>query len=372
MQNLIQKEENPRYLSEQIITYIGNKRTLLPFIGKALSQVQKKLNTTKLKTFDVFSGSGIVSRYLKQYSSLLITNDLEEYARIINCCYLSNSYNRDENLLKDFFNEISHLLVEEKLSPGLISNHYAPKNDETINKGERVFYTQRNAQYLDTARTLISKMPIQYQPFFLAPLFSEASIHANTSGVFKGFYKNKETGIGKFGGHKGDALSRITGDIILPYPVFSNFDCEVTICSGDSSKIAQTLPEVDLAYLDPPYNQHPYGSNYFMLNLLASYNLPEHISPVSGIPVNWNRSQYNKKNHAFAELDSLVENLKAKFLVVSFNSEGFISRIEMEKLLTRHGKLDVIEIPYNTFRGSRNLGNRNIHVTEYLYIVEKN
>ncbi|MDR0684304.1 MAG: DNA adenine methylase [Spirochaetaceae bacterium] len=38
--------------------------------------------------------------------------------------------------------------------------------------------------------------------------------------------------------------------------------------NGDSNKIINNIPEVDLAYLDPPYNQHPYGSNYFMLNLI--------------------------------------------------------------------------------------------------------
>lgn len=371
MQELTQNEENPGYLSEQLITYIGNKRSLLPFIGKAFAQVQKRLGKKKLTTFDVFSGSGIVSRYLKQYSSHLIANDLEEYARIINTCYLSNTEQRNELHLRERYEELMFSLADEKLCPGLISKHYAPQNDKDIQKGERVFYTQRNAQYLDTARNFISKMPCEYQAFFLSPLFSEASIHANTSGVFKGFYKNKYTGIGQFGGHKADALSRITGNIVLPYPVFSNFDCEVTICAGDSAHIALQVPEVDLAYLDPPYNQHPYGSNYFMLNLLARNELPQHISHVSGIPANWNRSAYNKKQHAFAELNSLVETLKAKFLVISFNSEGFISRPEMETLLTRHGKLTVIEIPYNTFRGSRNLGNRKIHVTEYLYIVEK-
>ena len=48
--------ENREYLSEQLITYLGNKRSLLPFIGEAVSSVQKKLNKPKLRFFDVFSG----------------------------------------------------------------------------------------------------------------------------------------------------------------------------------------------------------------------------------------------------------------------------------------------------------------------------
>lgn len=189
MQKLTQNEENPRYLSDQLITYIGNKRSLLPFMGKAFAQVQERLGKKKLTTFDVFSGSGIVSRYLKQYSSHLISNDLEEYARIINTCYLSNNSQRNELDLQSIYEELMFSLADEKLSPGLISTHYAPTNDADIQKGERVFYTQRNAQYLDTARNFISKMPAPYQPFFLAPLFSEASIHANTSVFLKVFIK---------------------------------------------------------------------------------------------------------------------------------------------------------------------------------------
>ncbi|MBR5185464.1 MAG: DNA adenine methylase, partial [Akkermansia sp.] len=82
--------ENPRFLQEQIITYLGNKRRLLDFIGRAVVQVRERLGGRQLRSFDAFSGSGIVSRFLKQHSSLLYTNDLEDYSRILNTCYLSN------------------------------------------------------------------------------------------------------------------------------------------------------------------------------------------------------------------------------------------------------------------------------------------
>jgi adenine-specific DNA-methyltransferase len=225
--------------------------------------------------------------------------------------------------------------------------------------------------YIDTIRQLINNIPENYKKYFLAPLLSEASIHANTSGVFKGFYKNRETGIGQFGGINQDALFRITGDIVLPFPVFSNFETDTLIYNGDSNNIIKELPEVDLAYLDPPYNQHPYGSNYFMLNLILDYKLPENISKISGIPNNWNRSDYNKENYAYSALSDLVRNIKAKYVLISFNSEGFIKLEEMKSMLNSIGKLSVLETKYNTFRGSRNLNNRDIHVKEYLYLLEK-
>jgi len=362
--------ENESYLNKQIITYIGNKRSLLPFIEIGIKKAINKLNKNKIKTFDVFSGSGIVARYLKQFSELLITNDLEKYSKVINECYLSNENEINIVILRDYYNKIISE-TDKELKSGIISELYAPKDDGNIKKGERAFYTKKNAIYIDTVRQLIENIPENYQKYFLAPLLSEASIHANTSGVFKGFYKNKETGIGQFGGENSDALPRITGDIILPFPVFSNFNCDVQVYNDDSNEIIKTLPEVDLAYIDPPYNQHPYGSNYFMLNLILDYKYPEKTSKISGIPEGWRRSFFNKKNHALNSLTHLVENINAKYLLISFNSEGFIKHYEMIKLLEKIGKLEILETKYNTFRGSRNLNNRNIHIKEYLYLLQK-
>jgi adenine-specific DNA-methyltransferase len=362
--------EKKEYLTRQLITYIGNKRALLGFVGDGIRKVQKKLHKNKLKTFDVFSGSGIIARYFKRFSELLIVNDLEKYSTLINECYLSNQDEINISLLQNYYIKI----IEETnnhLAKGIISELYAPKDDTNINPEERVFYTSRNAMYIDTIRQLIETIPRQCQKYFLAPLLSEASIHANTSGVFKGFYKNKKTGIGQFGGINQDALFRITGNIELPFPVFSNFNCETIICNGDSNKIITDLPEVDIAYLDPPYNQHPYGSNYFMLNLILDYEYPESASKISGIPDNWNRSNYNKENHALKALTELVENIKSKYVIISFNSEGFIGIEQMLNMLRKIGNVEVLETKYNTFRGCRNLNDREIHVKEYLYLLEK-
>ncbi|MDR1506669.1 MAG: DNA adenine methylase [Treponema sp.] len=349
---------------------MGNKRALLNFIGGGIKIARKRLAKNKLALFDVFSGSGIVARYFKQFSNLLIANDLEKYSTVINQCYLSNKNDVNiEELLyhhREIINE-----TNKNLKKGIVSELYAPGDEQNIEPGDRVFYTVRNAMYIDTVRKFIDKIPSGSQKYFLAPLLSEASIHANTSGVFKGFYKNRETGLGQFGGKNEDALPRIKGDIKLPFPVFSNFDTDVLALNGDANKIINTVPDVDLAYLDPPYNQHPYGSNYFMLNLIIDYTYPENASVVSGIPGGWNRSNYNKENYACTELRNLVENIKAKFVLVSFNSEGFIGLKTMKNMLAKIGKVEVLETKYNVFRGSRNLNKREIHVKEYLYLLEK-
>ena len=128
---------------------------------------------------------------------------------------------------------------------------------------------------------------------------------------------------------------------------------------------------MDVVYLDPPYKQHPYGSNYFMLNLLSSYKRPEKISRVSGIPKDWKRSTYNSRHQATESLFHLLESCPAKFILLSYSSEGFIGYEEMTAFLARLGHIATLETPYATFRGSRNLKNRPQNVTEFLFLVER-
>ena len=61
------------YLTTQIITYMGNKRKMIPAIQSILEDIRKKENKEFLELGDGFSGSGIVSRLFKQYSSKLYT-----------------------------------------------------------------------------------------------------------------------------------------------------------------------------------------------------------------------------------------------------------------------------------------------------------
>ncbi len=363
--------ENPGYLSEQLITYLGNKRLLLPLISQAVDRARKRLGRSSLAIADLFSGSGVVARLFKRYADRLVANDLEPYAEVINRCYLQNISELDLGELTAAYERLRARLSGELYRDGVIARHYAPRDDKVIRPGERVFYTTRNARYLDTARRLIGELPARLQPLLLGPLLSEASVHANTAGVFKGFYKNSATGVGQFGGRNRDALTRIIGEIELRFPVFSRYEQEVAVYCEDANTLVRRLDELDLAYIDPPYNQHPYGSNYFMLNLLTNYREPGQISRVSGIPTNWRRSAYNVRRRAVETLGELIENTPAKTVLVSFNSEGFVSYDHLRQLLSHRGALTVFQQPYNAFRGSRNLRGRPLHVTEYMFYLER-
>ena len=149
--------ESTAYLQQQIITYIGNKRSLLPLIQEALHVISERTGKDRLSTLDIFSGSGIVARFLKRYSSELHTNDLETYSRIINKCYLTNRSAVDWNEVDAAYLHLKNG-IRQNWRQGLFAKLYAPESDEAVKPGERVFYTRRNAEYLDTARSEIAKL----------------------------------------------------------------------------------------------------------------------------------------------------------------------------------------------------------------------
>ena len=99
-------QENPLFLKEQIITYLGNKRALLGFLEQGFNIAKKELKKEKFSFCDIFSGSGIVSRFAKAYSNFIIANDLEDYSRIINSCYLTNKSEIPLKKLKNFYDKL--------------------------------------------------------------------------------------------------------------------------------------------------------------------------------------------------------------------------------------------------------------------------
>lgn len=364
--------ESSEYLSQQLLTYIGNKRKLIDFIDQAVLSCKDKLGMEKVSMLDGFAGSGIVSRSFKRHASRLISNDLERYAEIVGNCYLANRNEIDLGAIAEWIDVLTRRQWVPAAHPGIIERLYSPRDATDIQPGERAFYTPENARAIDAIRDHIELAPEGLRPFLLAPLLHAASVHANTSGVFKGFYKDKNTGLGKFGGTGADALKRIMAPIVLKAPIFSHFECDWEMRRRDANDLVKEI-EVDIAYFDPPYNQHPYGSNYFMLNVIADRVEPTEMSTVSGIPTDWNKSAYNKKREVSDALEALIRDTQAKFILISYNNEGFVSENEFRAIIERHGTLEEVrKHEHPTFRGSRGgFDNRTKSVDELLFVVRK-
>jgi len=363
--------QNP-FFNSHLITYIGNKRRLLPFLYQGFSKIRDRIGKDKLIVLDGFVGSGATARILKAFASELYVNDLEDYSETLNRAYLANRNAIDLRKLTEYISWLNNnKLNSVSQERGFIEENYAPKDDNDVQMGERVFYTNINARIIDNVRRLIDEIPEPYKTFALASLLVKASVHTNTSGVFKGFHKRN--GIGHFGGHGENALTRIKQEISLDTPIFSDFECRVSVHKKDINELVldSRLPEFDLVYFDPPYNQHPYGSNYFMLNIINGGTAQEIQDGVSGIAKDWNKSAYNKRKAAEEAMNVLLRDTRAKFIAISYNDEGIIPIENFKQILSHYGRWELMEQDYNTYRGSRNLRNRDIKVKELLWILEK-
>tara|TARA_Y100001935_G_C17310520_1_gene515717 strand:+ start:5590 stop:6693 length:1104 start_codon:yes stop_codon:yes gene_type:complete len=360
------------FIHQKMISYIGNKRKLIPEIEGIIQEVCTLLNKKKLNLFDAFAGSSVVSRLFTKYANNLYSNDMEPYSSIMNSCFLIQP-NEDQKRIVEYHIETMNELSEKgPYKEGIICKYYAPKETENIQEGERCFYTRENALIIDTLRDYIQTfVTSDLFNYCISPLLIQASIHVNTSGQFKGFYKNKETGIGQWGGTAENDLKRIKGKIKLEMPVWSKRNYSPQIFQEDINILIYNIPNTfDLIYLDPPYNIHGYSNNYYMFNIIIENKEPKQISEISGIPVDWTRSMYNYKKTAQESMKELLEQSlkKSKYVLLSYNNEGIIQADDWDVLLQDY-KVKKYEIQYDTYKGSRNLKERENKVTEILYLI---
>ena len=362
------------FIHQKMITYLGNKRKLIPEIENILQEVCQTLKKKKLNLFDGFAGSSVVSRLFTKYADHLYSNDLELYSLIMNQCFIIQPEDFQKKMIQHHICTMNEIAEKGPYKEGVICKLYAPKDSENIQKGERCFYTRENALIIDTLRDyIVNHVESHLFSYCITPLLIQASIHVNTSGVFLGFHKNKKTGLGQWGGTAENDLQRIKGKIKLEMPSWSKLKYQPHVTQKDTNILMDSMPNIfDLIYLDPPYNMHGYSNNYFMFNVIIENKEPKQISDVSGIPTNWNRSLYNYKKSAFTAMKELLQRSleKSKYVLLSYNNEGIIQEDEWEELLDRY-QVKKYEVKYDTYKGGRNLKERENKVIERMYLIQK-
>ena len=138
--------------------------------------------------------------------------------------------------------------------------------------------------------------------------------------------------------------------------------------------------EADIAYIDPPYNQHSYLGNYHVWETLALWDKPEVYGiACKRIDCRERQSIFNSRPRFAEAMRRVIASVKARILIVSFNNEGFLRREEIEEMMSARGQVTVVENEYKRYVGAQ-IGIYNpqgdkvgevshLNNKEYLYVV---
>ena len=129
-------------------------------------------------------------------------------------------------------------------------------------------------------------------------------------------------------------------------------------------------------YLDPPYNKHPYSIYYFMLDIINNWDTSVNIPNTNrGQPKNWTKSDYNSINKAIIAFKDLIQKIKAKFILLSYNNKGIIPIETIETILKSKGKLYVFPLTHKTYNKLKGIANYKrkeewSDVKEFMWLVD--
>ena len=370
------------YYKKQVITYLGNKRKFINKIDEVIKRIKLDLGVEKLNIGEGFSGSGVVSRLFKNRANggLFYVNDLSSYSKILNECYLTDidQLSKDELLyLQDVLKTMKKYVKIQNTYVPFISKYWAPKNDNNILPGERVYFSQKNAVMIDKMMYFIkNNVGEEYQKFFIGPLIVQASTNNNTNGQFSAYFKDEKKKKGMFGGKNSIDLQRILRPIEPILPILTNGKADVKISQQDANEWIKSIGELDLVYYDPPYNKHPYNIYYFLLDIISNWETNIEIPDTyRGQPKNLEKSKYCSLKKAKETFEDLIENTKSKFIMISYNSKGIIPLDEMDEILRKKGKVEKIPFEHNTYNryvgiAKKKREKKEEKIKEFIWLVD--
>jgi adenine-specific DNA-methyltransferase len=360
----LEKEEQKELIEKSLrVRIIGSKYNLLLDIYKILEEE----NITGNSFFDVFSGSAVVGRFFKRMYSI-ISNDNLYFSYVLQRGLITiNSIPSFSNLKlnnlpkegKERICKILNYLNTLKGVEGFIYKHYTPASKD-IDGIERKYFSLQNGMRIDAIRLKIEEWfqegQISEEEYFylLTSLLLAVQKVANISGTYGAFNKFWDP----------RAYKPLTLKYLDVIP--SRFSHEAY-----NEDIFNLLEKItcDIAYIDPPYNSRQYITNYHLLETIAKYDNPK-IKGKTGIREygNKEKSVFCSKKEVQSAFLKLLAELKAKYIVISYNSEGILSKDQIIQIMKNIGikKIKFYEIPYRRFKSNNNSNKKNVR--EYIFI----
>jgi adenine-specific DNA-methyltransferase len=338
--------------------YIGNKTRLLPFILRTLERSGIGVGSVH----DAFAGTASVSRALKAKGWRVLASDLLMSSYVFQRAYVVAD--AADPALGDMANELGSVAPRESF----ITEHFAPARHGGT--GGRMYFTAENAGRIDAAReqleTWRKERKIDEDSYYLllAAIIEGADRVANTAGVYASYMKRWQP----------NADRRF--EIIPEIPIMGSKPASAGLM--DAAVAAKSIGEVDLIYIDPPYNSRQYVAYYHIPEILArgwTDGAPAIRGKVGLLAGTEGRSQWSHGRKVQKLFSALLGTTGARYALVSFNSEGHLAPETLQSLLlgaSADGEVGHFSQRYRRYRADSEREGRHYHLDmalEHLYLV---
>lgn len=331
-----------------MIKYLGSKRVLLPTIVERVARLDGVRTV-----LDLFSGTARVGHALKARGYRVHANDHNAYAAALGTAYVQADRRRWLEPARKLIAELEALPGR----PGWFTDTFC----------ERSRYLQpANGARVDAIRERVAMLalPPELEALALVSLMEAADRVDSTVGVQMAYLKRWSP--------------RSYQPLRLRVPAL--LDGEGSASCLEAEEAAGRL-HADLVYLDPPYNQHSYLGNYHVWESLVLWDKPAVYGvAMKRIDVRVRSSPFNRRRTIEAAFRGLIERVRARWLLVSFNDEGYLPPATVQAILSERGPVQRLEIPHRRYVGSQigiynpagervgTPGRRTNH--EFLFVVE--
>jgi adenine-specific DNA-methyltransferase len=304
-----------------LIKYLGSKRALVPLI----QSIAARLPVTT--ACDLFAGTTRVGQALRAIGLEVVSNDLASYSAVLAQAYVVADETVDRGRVRAILAELDALEGRD----GYVS--------EVFCRSAR-YFQPHNGRRIDAIRDAIDGHDVGEveRGILLTSLLEAADRVDSTTGVQMAYLK-------QWAPRSHNAL-----ELRLPEPVAGPSGA-ATAC--DANALAAEL-DVDLVYVDPPYNQHSFFSNYHVWETIVRWDAPESYGVArKRVDCRERKSRYNSRREAPGALAELLGRLQAPWLIVSASDESFHPSDEVERLLALHGHVVRIDVDSRRYVGAQ-------------------
>lgn len=333
--------------------YIGNKSKVLNEIDRLINK--KGLNKKGLTFFDAFTGTATVAHHYKNIYHLL-ANDNLYFSYIIAEAKLNSKATMFEKLGFNPFEYFNN--VDTSNCIGFIAKNFAPV------LSDRMYFSDENARFIDFIRQTINdwymtdKITENEKYFLIASLIESVSKVANVAGVYGSFLKTWDP----------RAVKRM---VYLPINTEPYVDDLAEIYNDDILNVIKKV-KGDILYLDPPYTKNQYSIQYHLLETIALYDNPILKGKTGARDMHMYTSDFSREGNVHIAFEELIANANFKHIILSYSSDGIMSKEYIESILKRYGKnetYEFIKFSYRQYKNSK-AEDRDNHC-EYLFYIEK-